>query len=239
MAGVEAPLRPNAALDDAARHLARGETLEEAVAGAGYRVKRSTFLQIRTDKGDARVAEILVQQFCEDVTEPAFQEIGVFRRGNETWFVLAQPFSPPGAADAPAVTRRVLELVNEARAQARRCGRKKFPAASPLGYSAVLERAALAHAQDMAAHGYMGHEGRDGSKPSDRVSRAGYDWRSVAENVAAGQTSAEEVVKTWLASSSHCASLMDGRYTETGVAYAVEPASERGIYWAQVFGRPR
>jgi len=28
-------------------------------------------------------------------------------------------------------------------------------------------------------------------------------------------------------------------FTEMGSAYAVDPRSEMGVYWAQAFGRPR
>ena len=90
----------------------------------------------------------------------------------------------------------------------------------------------------MAARNYIGHKGSDRSMPADRATRAGYAWVSIAENVAAGQTTADEVVSTWLASPGHCANLMNPRYSDTGVAYAVDPASEKGIYWAQVFAAP-
>lgn len=47
-------------------------------------------------------------------------------------------------------------------------------------------QAAAAHAADMAARGFVGHDGSDGSEAGDRVN-PGYRWRSVGENVAAGQ----------------------------------------------------
>jgi uncharacterized protein YkwD len=90
----------------------------------------------------------------------------------------------------------------------------------------------------MAARSYIGHQGSDRSTPAGRATRAGYTWVSIAENVAAGQTTAEEVVNTWLASPGHCANLMNPRYSEMGIAYAVNSASEKGIYWAQVFAAP-
>jgi uncharacterized protein YkwD len=31
---------------------------------------------------------------------------------------------------------------------------------------------------------------------------------------------------------------MNPRYSDTGVAFALNPAGERGIYWAQVFAAP-
>jgi uncharacterized protein YkwD len=32
---------------------------------------------------------------------------------------------------------------------------------------------------------------------------------------------------------------MNPAFTEMGSAYAVDPGSEMGVYWAQSFGRPR
>ena len=235
LSAVGRPLRAQTQLDDAARRIAYGDGLQTATSGSGYRAKKSASIHIETAKGDDGVTQMLAQRFCEIVTDPNLSEIGVYRHGKETWMVLAAPFSPPDPDDASTANHRVLELINEARLQARKCGRKKFPATRPLKQVATLESAALAHAQDMAAHSYIGHKGSDGSKPADRATRANYTWSSVAENVAGGQTTAEEVVNTWLASPGHCANLMSPRYSDTGVAYAVNPASKKGIYWAQVF----
>jgi len=235
---AEWPLRARAQLDEAARRTARGVKLDTAMSGSGYRARKSASIHIRTTKGDDDIALILAQRFCGIVADSSLHEIGVFRRGEETWMVLAAPFAPPGPDDAAAISHRVLELINDARRQARSCGREKFPATTSLKQAAKLERAALAHVQDMAARNYIGHQGSDRSKPADRATRAGYAWVSIAENVAAGQTTADEVVNTWLASPGHCANLMNPRYSDTGVAYAVDPASEKGIYWAQVFAAP-
>jgi len=235
LSAVNQPLRARKQLDDAARRIAHGDGLGMAISGSGYRAKKSASIHIRTTTGDDGVAQMLAQQFCGIVADSNLREIGVYRRGQETWMVLAAPFSPPGPADATAVIHRVLALINEARVQARRCGRKKFAATTPLKQVTALESAALTHAQDMTVHGYLGHKGSDGSMPADRVTRANYTWSAVAENVAGGQTTAEEVVNTWLASPGHCANLMNPRYSDTGVAYAVDPANEKGIYWVQVF----
>lgn len=142
------------------------------------------------------------------------------------------------ASPAPAgdVGARVLELVNAARAEPRRCGWKRFDAAPPLVRSTILDRVAHAHAEDMAARGRMEHAGGDGSSPAERASRAGYAWMRIAENVAQGQATPEEAVASWLKSSGHCASLMDAAYVETGIGVATGGAG--GPYWAQVFGTP-
>jgi len=148
--------------------------------------------------------------------------------------------SAPAASEArPSASRGVLELVNEARAAARRCGFKRHDAAPPLARSALLERAALAHARDMAARSELDHAGSDGSTPGVRATRAGYIWRAVGENIAYGQRTAEQVVASWLSSPGHCANLMDADFTEMGVASAVAPGGKATIYWVQLFAAPR
>ena len=145
---------------------------------------------------------------------------------------------PPAADDSSAVGARVLALVNEARGAARRCGWKRFEAAPPLARSEALDRTAIVHARDMASRSRMEHAGFDGSTPAERVTRTGYRWRKVGENVAAGQPTPERAVAEWLGSPRHCANLMDPGYTEMGIGFAADPGSAAVIYWAQVFGTP-
>jgi uncharacterized protein YkwD len=90
----------------------------------------------------------------------------------------------------------------------------------------------------MAARGALEHQGGDGSSAAERVERAGYRWRSVGENIASGQLTPEQVVRDWVGSPVHCANLMSPRFTEMGVAYAVDLKSPDGIYWAQALARP-
>ena len=108
-----------------------------------------------------------------------------------------------------------------------------------MNWSATLARAALGHSQDMARNNYFSHDGLDGSKPADRVTRAGYKWRATGENIAAGQTTPEDAVAGWIKSPPHCKNLMKPVFTEMGVAFAVDQKSKMGVYWTQLFGTPR
>ena len=134
---------------------------------------------------------------------------------------------------------RVLELTTRARATARRCGSQHFAPAPPLTLDAKLGQVALAYARDMAAFGYMSHTGRDGSSPQTRITRSGYRWSEVGENLARGIMTPEEVVEGWLHSPEHCANLMDPKFRQMGVAFAVNPRDEAGVYWAMEFGTAR
>lgn len=153
--------------------------------------------------------------------------------------IASGPAHADASADARAVGQKVLALVNQARSRGAQCGGKTFARAAPLRLSPSLERAAAAHARDMADHRYLSHDGRDAASVADRVTRAGYRWRAVGENIAAGARTPEAVVKGWLESPGHCANIMNADYREMGVAYAVNAEANPGIYWTQVFAAPR
>jgi len=233
------PLRANSRLDQAARRLSQGADLRAALQAAGYHEVSSFSVSISNVPPNGDVERTLAQQFCPQVTDPAFREIGTWRSGDRVWIALAAPFTPPAPKDQQQVALRVLALSNEARAHPRRCGATAYAAAPPLAASALLARVALAYAHDMATFGYMQHTGRDGSSPAERITRSGYRWREVGENLASGVMTPDEVVAGWLASPEHCANLMDPAYREMGVAFAVNPHDKLGVYWAMEFGTPR
>jgi uncharacterized protein YkwD len=232
-------LRANQKLDAAARELARSGKLRESVEGAGYSAARSTSLHIKGPTSDDDIRRELSARSCASLVERDFAELGAFRRGNETWIVLAKPLPKPPALVPAVQAARVLTLVNNARSQARKCGRQNFAPAAALKSSPVLAAAAAAHARDMAEHAELTHTGSDGSKPAERITRAGYQWRSSGENVASGQRDADAVVADWLESPGHCANIMEPSFSEMGVAFFVVPGANPSIYWAQSFATPR
>jgi uncharacterized protein YkwD len=232
-------VRESSRLDAVAKQLARGVDLSRAQKAAGYYAVASVAVEISgvPDSGD--IDHIIEHQFCSASIDPQFREIGVFRHGMNVWIAFAQPFTPPLARDAVAISRRVLALTNDARAHARRCGDTLFEAAPPLSLNPALARAALDHSKDMAAHSYMDHTGRDGSSPADRITRTGYKWRMVGENLASGITTPDDAVAGWLRSPHHCANLMTARFTDMGLAFAVNVAADASVYWTQTFGTMR
>jgi uncharacterized protein YkwD len=231
---VQTALRADARLDRAATRIAAGDALREALQSAGYRAVQVAVLE--ASGNPASFERSLAGSGCKDITEAAYRDLGVAQSDGATWLVLAAPLEAPAAGEAASVSTRVLALVNEARAEKRRCGFRRFDAVPPLALSAALQRAASAHAEDMARRGVMDHAGGDGSTPAIRATRAGYAWRTVGENVASGQSTPEQVVAEWLDSPRHCSNIMDGDFTEMGVAVA---SSTTGVYWAQVFGAPQ
>lgn len=147
---------------------------------------------------------------------------------------LALAGAPPVAA-GPAES--VLSSLNDARSKAG-CG--------PLRVNPKLMAAAKSHARAMAEQNFFGHAGKDGSRFSSRIKRQGYSYRTAAENIAAGQASAGQVVNSWLRSAGHRRNILNCRMTETGIA-VVYQADDRPIrgnaaplryYWVQVFAAP-
>jgi uncharacterized protein YkwD len=229
----------DAALNTAAGLIARGSELDAAMIKSGFRATSATSINIGGVTGDAAIREVLADGFCDKVNNAAYTAIGTYSRGNEFWLVLAQRFEAVSAGDASAVAQRVLALVNEARSHQRRCGRKKMSATHALTLSPTLTKAAAVQAADQAAHNFMGHRGTDGTEVGVRVTRTGYRWSSVGENVAAGQPDADTVVKAWLDSPGHCENIMGSQFREMGVAFVAAPQSELRMLWAQVFAAPQ
>jgi uncharacterized protein YkwD len=238
---VGTPVRRDSALDAAARELARDTKLGDALARVGYPAASSSSFHVRGSRDDAAIRGLLEARYCEAINNPKLSELGVHQSGDNTWIVMAGRTETPFASlrDPAAVARRVLELVNAARGEPRRCGRERYEPAPPLAMATTLTAAASLHSLDMAERGELGHDGSDGSNSGERMTRAGYTWQVAGENVAAGQSDAESVVAAWLDSPGHCATLMSALYTETGVAFALAPGKNPAIYWTQVFAAPR
>lgn len=106
----------------------------------------------------------------------------------------------------------------------------------PLTVDARLTRAAQAHSDDMVRRAFFAHESPDGSQVWDRARAAGYSYSTIAENIAAGQRTAADVVHGWMHSPGHRANILKPELTQIGVGRAL--GSEFGIYWTQVFGTP-
>jgi uncharacterized protein YkwD len=235
------PLQPQAALERAARELAHGNPLEPSLAAAQYRASQSKVFSIRGEGAGAQATALLARtNHCAQLQDALMTEVGIYHDARQIWVVLAAPFAPSAGASNAEAGRRVLELVNAARAVPRHCGDKAAAAAPPLRWNDTLGRVSLAHSEDMARNSYFSHTARDGSSPAQRVERAGYRYRTTGENIAAGgRMQAEDAVAGWIKSPGHCINLMNPAYTEMGVAHAANANSKMGVYWTQVFGTPR
>ncbi|MEV5330708.1 CAP domain-containing protein [Streptomyces werraensis] len=131
--------------------------------------------------------------------------------------------SPKPAATASGAVARVVELVNQERAEA---------GCAPVTADSTLNTAAQRHSEDMASTGTMSHTGSDGSDPGERLTRAGYAWSTYGENVAYGYSTPEQVMQGWMTSPGHKANILNCSFKEIGVGLS-------GTYWTQDFGTAR
>ncbi|MBS7456934.1 CAP domain-containing protein [Coralloluteibacterium stylophorae] len=231
------PLAPDPRLAEV--DLAGGGSIREALRAVGYNAAAAQTIAIAGPDDAASAMDLVRQRYCAPLMDPQFAEIGAAHDGARWQIVLARPLLSEDLGDWQEAGRAVLEQVNAARAQARSCGGRHFDAAGPLTWDAALAEAALAHSRGMAERNVFSHRGGDGSEVGARATRAGYAWRHVGENIAAGQGAPEQVVAGWLSSPGHCANIMDPQFTEMGAAYATDPDSDAVSYWTQVFGAPR
>lgn len=237
-AAPAAPLAQEAALSRI--WIGRATFLESALKRIGFAADRADAISVSGPEDAQAAMEAIRETYCGTLLRDDYSAVGTAHHGTEWQVVLAHREDIPPLPDEQQAGQAILDLVNAARARPRSCGDQHFGPAGPLGWNPALARAALAHSEDMAEHHYFSHVGRKGSTHADRITRAGYAWLRVGENIAAGQRSAPEVVQGWLDSPGHCANIMNPSFTEMGAAYAVNPASENHtVYWTQEFARPR
>ncbi len=133
----------------------------------------------------------------------------------------------------------MLNQLNEARATARDCGATRYAATQKLTYQCDLDSAAERHSKDMANNNFYSHTGTDDSSIGERVNDTGYSWSTVGENIAAGQTSVDQVMQGWLESEGHCKNIMNDNYEEFGTSRVTNETAQYDHYWTQVFGTSR
>jgi uncharacterized protein YkwD len=235
------PLRHLVALDTTAAHWALGDSIGQAAARSGYSAEQLAGVHV-TGSDDAVLAA-LRRSACATLMRADLTGIGLYRHGDNLWLVVASAQRRATPADLRAFASRVLDLVNATRARGASCGRRPFAPAPPVRLSTELAAAARGHAIDMAEHEYFEHQDLSGHTPADRVRALGYREKLVGENIAYGPRSPEEVVRGWLDSPEHCENIMNPRFAEMGIAYALgpapAPASGRGLYWVQVLADPK
>ena len=103
----------------------------------------------------------------------------------------------------------------------------------PVAYDSRLDAAAQAHADDMLDNNYFSHTGLNGSSVSDRVRAAGYNYRALGENIAAGYQSEESVMAGWVGSPGHQANNINPNFEDFGLGVARDGRQTR---WVLVLG---
>ncbi|MGW1376057.1 CAP domain-containing protein [Streptomyces sp. NPDC002446] len=134
------------------------------------------------------------------------------------------PAGPRAATGTAAqFAQKVVDLVNAQRAQ-HGCG--------PLTVDPRVQRAAQGHSDDMAARNYYEHNSPEGVDPGTRMTNAGFQWGSWAENIFKSPKDPATAVKGWMESPGHRANILNCSYKSTGVGVNL---NSNGPWWTQDF----
>lgn len=127
-----------------------------------------------------------------------------------------------GSVTEDSAVAEVLSLVNSERAKA---------GLAPLTLNEKAVKAAQTRAAEIQTS--FSHTRPDGRSFSTALTEAGVTYRASGENIAYGQTSAAQVMNSWMNSSGHRANILNSSYTEIGIGH-VKSASGTD-YWVQLF----
>lgn len=105
-----------------------------------------------------------------------------------------------------------------------------------LAIAPELTQSARLESRFLAENDYWGHTWPDGTTPWDRMGWACYDFRTAAENIAAGYSTPAAVVSGWMNSDGHRAAILNPEFTEIGLGYAYNANSTYARYWTANFG---
>lgn len=138
--------------------------------------------------------------------------------------------SGPNVFLAAVVRSEVVDYTREARL---------LEGGQALAENEVLNAAAQAKAEDMAARGYFSHVGPAGEEPWVWIERAGYEYVYAGENLAVRFNDSKDVVDAWMASPTHRANILKANYKEIGVGIAQGAyKGGRATFIVQYFASP-
>lgn len=126
-----------------------------------------------------------------------------------------------------SVEDQVLQMVNQERTNY---------GLSPLTANWQLARVARFKSEDMRDSRYFDHHSPQYGSPFDMMKNFQIIYTAAGENIAAGQTTAEEVMRGWMDSPGHRENILNPQFTQMGIGYA--QGGEMGHYWTQMLIHP-
>lgn len=108
-----------------------------------------------------------------------------------------------------------------------------------LNTNPLLQEAARLKAENMAANGYFAHTSPDGKNPWYWLEEVGYSFASAGENLAINFINSNDVTEAWMNSQGHRENILNGDFTEIGIAAAKgKYKGNETTFVVQFFGRP-
>ena len=135
-----------------------------------------------------------------------------------------QKLNIPNIDTTKNVENEVVALVNTERAKQHIQG---------LDIDWELSRVARTKSCDMANKGYFSHQSPTYGSPFDMMKQFGIKYKGAGENIASGQRTPEEVMKSWMNSQGHRENIMNPTFTHIGVGFC--EGGQYGTMWTQQF----
>ncbi|MEF2096503.1 CAP domain-containing protein [Bacillus sp. CFBP9009] len=126
--------------------------------------------------------------------------------------------------ESQSVEQRVLSLVNEERSKS---------GLAPLEMDTAVSNVAILKSEDMRDNNYFNHTSPSYGSPFDMMKSFGISYEYAGENIAAGQPSADAVMKSWMNSPGHKANILNKNYTHIGIGHVT--GGKYAHYWTQQF----
>ncbi|KGX87343.1 SafA/ExsA family spore coat assembly protein [Pontibacillus litoralis] len=174
-----------------------------------YTVKRGDTLWIISQKYQIGLSEIIQ-------ANPQFDNPDLIYPGDKVTVPLKRALK--------SIEQEVIRLTNAERAK------YGLPA---LRGNWELSRVARYKSRDMRDNNYFSHTSPVYGSPFQMMRNFNISYEKAAENIAAGQTSPQQVVQGWMDSSGHRKNILDKNVTHIGVGYA--KGGSYGHYWTQMF----
>lgn len=130
-------------------------------------------------------------------------------------------------SNADALQAEVLSQLNDER---------KANGLSALKLSAKLDKAAQGHACDNAERRSVSHDSSDGGTLTTRLRKAGYKYRTAAENTGRGFGTGVRAVEWWMNSPKHRANILLARVKDVGIGIAISDSPDNKLHWVINFG---
>lgn len=160
-----------------------------------------------------------VEQATTDIADNADLTVEEIEKTVEAPPPLRETQQTPPQAQATLSVNGVLQATNVQRQQ---------QGVAPLAMNATLNQIAQAKVQDMFTLQYFEHESPTGILFTDLADTYGYEYLAMAENLALGNYASDQaLVQAWMDSPGHRANIVNGTYTEIGIAV------QKGIYEGQ------
>ncbi|MCK9470897.1 MAG: CAP domain-containing protein [Bacilli bacterium] len=139
---------------------------------------------------------------------------------------IGQVVNIPAGSTYRDMEQEIIRLVNQER---------QNRGLSPLSENWEISRVARIKSQDMIDYNYFSHNSPVYGTPFKMLSDFGIKFTQAAENIASGQTSAQQVMNSWMNSSGHRANILNSNFNQIGVGVA--RASNGTYYFTQIFIR--